>query len=51
MENHWVVLAFAGVALVGKLSIAWGSRAWAARRWRRVLDAYAQQEIAQERSR
>jgi hypothetical protein len=48
MENHWVVLAYAGLALMGMLGIAWRFRARAARRWRRVLESYAQQEISQE---
>ena len=47
MSHPFMLLILAGLALVGVVIIAWRSRARAVTRWFRVLNAYAEREIAQ----
>ena len=48
MENNWtLLLVFAVLALAAILGMVRQYRASAAKRWRAVLDAYAEREIGQ----
>ena len=52
MVNDWILLlAFAGLTLMGTSGIAWRSRARATRRLLAALESHAQREMAQERAR
>jgi hypothetical protein len=48
MDNYWISLTVAAVALATTFGLAWRFRARAVERRLRVLDAYADRELAQE---
>jgi hypothetical protein len=49
MEHHWIALMVAVSALAMMLGMVRQRRARAVKRWRGVLDAYVEHELARER--